>query len=130
MLMDNVWLKTGLVNGSIGIVQDLMFESSQDYIDSPSIAIIDFPQYCGPSYYPEHPTWVPISQLQNGALPLTLAYAFTIHKAQGSTLGKVTVDIGNEFSLGITYVAYSRVKRLSDLRLNREYDFSRLSDLT
>ena len=49
-------------------------------------------------------------------LPLRLAWAFTIHKSQGMTLSKAWVDIGkSERTVGMSYVALSRVKRLSSL---------------
>ena len=47
--------------------------------------------------------------------PLRLAYAMTIHKSQGQTMGKIVIDLGkNEQSLGITFVALSRVKNYKD----------------
>ena len=47
-------------------------------------------------------------------IPLKLAWAITIHKAQGLTLDKVVIDIGKkEFSAGLTFVACSRVCHLS-----------------
>ena len=49
-------------------------------------------------------------------LPLKLAWALTIHKSHGLTLPQAWVDIGkSEQTLGITYVALSRVKQLSSL---------------
>ena len=49
-------------------------------------------------------------------LPLKLAWALTIHRSQGLTLPQAWVDIGkSEQTLGITYVALSRVKQLSSL---------------
>jgi ATP-dependent DNA helicase PIF1 len=49
-------------------------------------------------------------------LPLRIAWAFTIHKSQGLTLPACWVDIGKkELTLGITYVAISRVQKLSSL---------------
>lgn len=60
-------------------------------------------------------------------LPITLAYALTIHKAQGLTLDKVCVDLGDqEQAPGASYVALSRVRRLEDLLIARPIDFSRL----
>lgn len=51
-------------------------------------------------------------------VPLVLAYALTIHRAQGLTLNAALVDM-RVFSTGQLYVALSRVRRLDDLYLTR-----------
>lgn len=52
--------------------------------------------------------------------PLMLAWAVTIHKAQGKTLDRIMIDLGwGAFASGQVYVALSRVRALEDLRLAR-----------
>ena len=54
----------------------------------------------------------------------------TIHKAQGLTLNKLCVDIGKkEFSAGLTFVAISKVRCLTDLLLKPTFSFQRLKNL-
>ena len=62
-------------------------------------------------------------------LSLKLAWALTIHKSQGLTLHKSWIDIGkSEATLGLTYVAISRVRDLSSLILE-PMTFDRLGNI-
>ena len=53
-------------------------------------------------------------------LPLKLAYAMTIHKAQGLSLDSVEVELGNGcFAPGQLYTALSRCRSIKNLRMDR-----------
>jgi len=119
----------------MGTIQAICYNDNGAPPDLPVAVAILFDHYSGPTLLdgtvpitPLHQSYsvtgIQCSHLQ---LHLKLAWADTIHKAQGLTLDKVTVDIG--FYAGLTFVAISRVRCLTDVLFNPPFPLQRLTTL-
>ena len=84
--------------------------------------------FCASGRVRTRPIWrVRLPKRCKRRLPLSLAWAITIHKSQGATYDKAIVNIGEkEFHLGLTYVAFSRVRSLDGLLLRGCYGMDRI----
>ena len=106
MLVTNMSSEEALVNGSRGVVTG--FEGD--------VPMVQFMR--GQPIPIAANTWE--SDEMEGVcrrqIPLKLAYAITIHKAQGATLDCALIDVGiATFEYGQAYTALSRVKNMESL---------------
>jgi ATP-dependent DNA helicase PIF1 len=104
---------TGLVNGSRGIVTgfDVHGKPIVEFVNGMRMTIGEAAWEV--EDYP---------RVQRTQIPLRLAWACTIHKAQGATLDCALIDIGRGiFEHGQAYVALSRVRSLEGLYIH-EFD--------
>ena len=139
MLRINLWTEVGLVNGSVGTIQGIMFEEGQGPPSLPIAVLVEFEGYNGPAIITaEGNKIVPIAPIRhtwtgkNGTctrlqVPICLAWAITVHKSQGLTLQKAVIDLGErEYAAGLSFVAISRVCALRNVAF-KPFSFERLS---
>lgn len=136
MLRKNLNTAFGLVNGSMRTVTDIVVQPNGNQM--PIFIMVNFDRYSGPTIDGSVPI-VPIlsSWISNDIdctriqLPIILAYGITIHKAQGLELDNVVCSIGErERILGLTYVAFSRVRTIEGLAIDKPYDYNRFSNIS
>ncbi len=102
----------GFVNGTLGKVVD--FDDESGY---PIVLTTE-----GKEIHAEPEEWSIVDESGKklasvAQVPLRHAWAITVHKSQGMTLDAAEVDLSGAFEPGHGYVALSRVKDLSGLRL-------------
>lgn len=109
MLLKNINVSNGLVNGARGVVMKYVdgcplvkFKNNREYMAKPEKWIIKMP------------TGGTVARRQ---VPLKLAWAFSIHKSQGLTLDCVEMSLSKVFEAGQAYVALSRAQSLDSLRV-------------
>lgn len=131
MLITNLSPEEGLVNGSRGVVvkygaasppTDISGLKAAEVVPidpSLQVPIVQFKN--GLTLPIEHATWelTDFPGVMRRQIPLCLAYANTIHKAQGATLDCALIDVGGStFEYGQAYVALSRVRDLESLYIH------------
>ena len=150
LLTQNIWQSAGLCNGATGKVIDFVFSIECPPPGLPEYIIVDFGEnYSGPPIFGENENrkgWFPIfpecatwesstNQSDSGSrtdsrtmIPLKLCYAWTIWKCQGQTISsKVVVSLGKrEREHGLTYTAFSRVRRATDIGIINGFPRDRL----
>lgn len=112
MLLTNQDPPAGLVNGSRGIVTGFGNDGYPlvKFLNGPALPV-RIPPAAWSSDSEKDGDGVTREQI-----PLRLAYALTIHKAQGASLDSALIDVGpSTFEYGQAYVALSRVRSMEAL---------------
>ncbi|MFY7868619.1 MAG: DEAD/DEAH box helicase [Exiguobacterium sp.] len=120
MLVANLDIGAGLVNGSRGVITKLKKSSIKVKFDNDQKRKI------------ERHTWKkeirdkkgkdPIVIATYVQIPLILAWAITAHKSQGLTISFAAVDTSRSFACGQTYVCLSRATSLDGLYLLHRFE--------
>jgi len=119
LLVCNLDVEGKLVNGSRGVVERFTAE------DLPVVRFLD-----GTIRAVDYHLWeleekdTKVASFEQ--IPLRLAYAVTIHRAQGLSLDYVVVDLSSVFEYGQGYVALSRVRSEEGLRVDGEIRYERI----
>ena len=149
VLLVNVDIRSGLVNGSQGII--VRFEATEikklpqqkgthnelkqklvetfmrarkEKKQEAALPVVKFTNGLENIVYPECTVSEfgetrPYSLMSRTQIPLMAAWAMTVHKSQGMTLSRVIVDLGESFEEGQDYVALSRARGLEGLKVER-----------
>ena len=145
MLLRNFIVEYKLMNGSIGVVKQIVYENKEGPADRnnlPAYVIVEFSECEIPEEENlidgRNSKCVPIPVVEDRCdkkccsiktIPLRVCIAITIHKSQGMTIGegeifeKVVVYLpeeGMRKNPGLELVAFSRVKRPEDLAIGND----------
>ena len=125
MLTRNKDLDRGLVNGSRGVVERFVLDADGDQVpivrfDNGLVEKIAKAESV--RYNPQGDQGC----LVRKQVPITLAWAVTVHKSQGVTLTRALLDISSAFEYGQCYVALSRVRNIEGLWLERPASLAKI----
>jgi len=108
MVTKNIDMERGLINGTRGVVIGFGEKSVDIKLINGDIATIFYQTYKACEN----------KLIEFSYCPLTLAWAISIHKSQGSTLDALEIDLGkNIFAHGQAYTALSRARNIKSIKL-------------
>lgn len=115
MLIKNIDVELGLVNGALGTIIDFSFDASINHL----VPIVKFDEK-GIIQTITPCVWeLDIDNCKGTAtqIPLMLAYSITVHRSQSISLDSAVLDLADAFCDHQIYVALSRLRSLDGLYL-------------
>jgi ATP-dependent DNA helicase PIF1 len=108
MLLKNLDVPRGLVNGAVGTV--VRFAECKDTLET--LPVVNFDGLGEHLMVRQNweVEWMGKKMCTVNQVPLRHAWCLTVHKAQGTSLREVDVDLASSFDTGQAYVALSRAR--------------------
>jgi ATP-dependent DNA helicase PIF1 len=110
MLIKNLDVNVGLVNGALGTVVDFTIDGVKVKFDNGSIHTI---------LRAEFQLELDHNSIKATQIPLMIAACITISKSQSLSLDSAILDLGNCFADSMCYVAISRLRTLDKMYIER-----------
>ena len=124
MLLRNLDVIAGLVNGARGVIVDFRWNHSDQSRHVGGQHSDEFPvvKFLGGAEHVIEPAEYKLEQgsetlASRWQVPLRLAWGITVHKSQGMTISLLQIDLGRMFAPGMAYVALSRGVALSRVKI-------------
>lgn len=130
MLIRNIHTESGLVNGAMGTISDISYETRNGHSEPTKIYVLFDNQSIGrlncasgtlmhnpiPIELVQHEFSYGGRQIVRMQFPLVLSWSCTVHKIQGLSLDNAVIHLGSDvFEKGMAYVALSRVRTVQGL---------------
>ncbi|KAJ5894968.1 hypothetical protein N7495_006659 [Penicillium taxi] len=143
MLTENLWTAFRLVNGAFGTITEIVWpaRTTDPRSTQPLALMVHFDSYTRPAFFTDtdRRKIVPILPSRREftlnsiacsrtQFSVVLAYAITVHKAQGITVLRAVLNIKkHDFCPGLAYVAVSRVRSIEGIMFDESFDFEQFS---
>jgi ATP-dependent exoDNAse (exonuclease V) alpha subunit len=129
MLTENIDLKVGATNGTIGIITKLEFDLKDNVCNiSVALNLLGYVQIVWKKSIQNKYDFQ--RHFYKTSFPLILGYAVTGHTSQGATISsKVMIHIRESFARGLEYVMLSRVTSWKILKIVNNFQPSNIQPM-